>query len=71
MPGRPRSGVNEERKNVIERTAWFDRKTALVFASAKFQSKVYVNDKLRSTFEDVWVIEDTGTGAKSQLPDSN
>lgn len=48
-----------------------NRKTLPVFGAANFQTKIYVNDELKRTFEDDRVIEDTGKGAKSRLPDNN
>jgi len=61
----------DERNVVSEYTTWFDPKIAPVFAAAKFQTKIYVKDELRRTIVDDWVVEDTGTDAKSQLPDNN
>ena len=68
---RPFTQKTEDRKNVVEYTAWFDQMIAPVYVAAKIQTKRYANDKLLDTAEHNIVIEDYGTGAMSKLPDNN
>ena len=67
---RPRVGKIEA-KSVVEATAWFDPATSPVLAAAKIETRKYQNDELRLTTEEELVVEDSGIGAHSQLPDNN
>jgi len=68
---RSRKGIPEERERVIEQFGWFDQKTAPVFAAAKINTKLYVNEVLETTSEEELTIEEVESDAKSQLPDNN
>ena len=68
---RRRNGIPEKRERVIEQFGWFDQKTAPVFAAAKINTKLYVNEVLETTSEEELTIEEVESDAKSQLPDNN
>ena len=64
-----RKPINQ--KDVTEYAGWFHQTASPVIAAAKIQKKTYFNDELNTTQKDDVVIQDYGTGAKSQLPENN
>jgi hypothetical protein len=62
---------NQISKSNTEFTVWTDPAVPFGFAAATFQNATRIDDVLRVSRDDEWVIDDFGSGAKSELPDNN
>ena len=54
-----------------QHTAWFDLASAPVLTAVKSQSKTFEGDQQLATRDDDMVMVDTGSDARSELPDHN
>lgn len=64
-------GRNQNMTSNFEFTVWTDPVIELGFAAANIRNTTSVDNVVRSSRDDEWVIEDFGTDAKSELPENN